>query len=98
MDESNVNPRKLYVGNLNYDTTEEQLRELFSTIGTVEEVNVIPDRFNNRPNKGYSFVVMGTEEEAKEAVDKLNETEQWGRTIIVNVARPKKERSDFNRG
>jgi len=81
---------KLYVGNLNYATTEDELRELFSQHGTVQEVNIIP-------NKGFGFVQMSTPEEAEAAKNALNSQNFGGRTIRVDEAQPpkKKPRQDF---
>jgi len=76
---------KLYVGNLNYKTTEDRLKELFSQYGEVTSVNILQGR-------GFGFVEMSTEEGAQEAKDKLNGTEFDGRKIIVNDARPKGEK------
>jgi RNA recognition motif-containing protein len=79
----------LYVGNLSYSVTGEDLRELFSQFGDVKEAKVIGDR-------GFGFVEMNTVEAAAKAVEELNETEYEGRTIKVNEARPRQERQ--NRG
>ncbi|MFA4925254.1 MAG: RNA-binding protein [Candidatus Aminicenantales bacterium] len=76
---------KLYVGNLNYRTTEEKLKDLFSQFGEVTSVNILQGR-------GFGFVEMSAEEMAEEAKNKLNGTEFDGRKIIVNEARPKGER------
>jgi RNA recognition motif-containing protein len=78
---------KLYVGNLNYRTTEEKLKDLFSQFGEVTSVNILQGR-------GFGFVEMSAEEMAEEAKNKLNGTEFDGRKIIVNEARPKGERRD----
>lgn len=80
----------LYVGNLTYSVTEEQLKELFSQYGTVEDVRVI-DR------KGFGFVDMSSPEEAESAMEALNNTEFEGRTLRIDEARPPRPRSDFNR-
>lgn len=77
---------KLYVGNIGYSTTSEQLKELFSAQGTVSEVNVIS-------GKGFGFVQMSTQEEAQKAQEALNGTEFGGRTIKVEIARPMKPKS-----
>jgi len=81
---------KLYVGNLNYQTTEEQLRALFSEVAPVTSVALITDRETGRP-KGFGFVEMETSEGAREAIEKLNNREVDQRTITVSEARPKKE-------
>ncbi len=86
---------KLYVGNLNYDVTSDQLGEHFAQAGTVVEANVISDRFSGR-SKGFGFVEMGSEEEAKKAIEMFNDKDFGGRNIVVNEARPKREPgSDF---
>lgn len=83
---------KLYVGNLNYDTTEDTLREVFEKHGTVESVNIITDRQTGR-SRGFAFVEMSSEEEAKSALKKLNGTEVDDRTLKVDEARPRRNRS-----
>lgn len=82
---------KLYVGNLSYNTTEDQLRELFSEVGTVESVTLITDRHTGR-SKGFGFVEMENDEAAKAAIEKLNETEIDDRKLNVSEARPRVER------
>ena len=81
---------KLYVGNLPYSTNQEQLSELFSAYGTVVESVVITDRDSGR-SKGFGFVTMSTAEEAQAAIAGLNNSDFGGRSIVVNVARPKAE-------
>jgi cold-inducible RNA-binding protein len=83
---------KLFVGNMPYNTNEEALKELFSQAGTVESVSIITDRNSGR-SKGFGFVEMSTEEEAKKAIEILNEKDFEGRNLVVNIARPRKERS-----
>lgn len=83
--------KKLYVGGLSYDTTEETLKKTFGELGTVETAVIIMDRDSGR-SKGFGFVEMSTEEEAKKAIDTLNGTQLDGRAIIVNEARPQEER------
>lgn len=80
--------KKLFVGSLPWSTTDEQLKELFETVGTVESANVVTERETGR-SRGFGFVEMATEEEAKAAVEKLNGHELEGRTITVNEARSK---------
>lgn len=82
---------KLFVGSLAWATTDDSLRDLFSTVGTVESASVIFDRETNR-SKGFGFVEMATEEEARAAVDQLNGKDLDGRAIIVNEARPREDR------
>ena len=79
--------RKLYVGNLSYNTTEGELETLFSQSGTVESVRVMRDMATGRA-RGFGFVEMETEEAATAAIDKFNNTELDGRRIAVNEARP----------
>jgi cold-inducible RNA-binding protein len=82
--------RKLYVGNLNYSTTEQELRDLFSEVGPVASVSLVMDRDTGRP-RGFGFVEMETDEAAAQAVEKLNNREVASRTLTVNIARPKTE-------
>lgn len=87
--------KKIYVGNLSYQTTEGDLTNLFEQVGQVDSVNVITDRDTGR-SKGFAFVEMGNED-ADKAITQLNGTELSGRTLTVNEARPREERSG-NRG
>jgi RNA recognition motif-containing protein len=80
--------RKLYVGNLPYETGEQDLQELFASAGTVESVNVIRDMATGRA-RGFAFVEMATEADAQNAVTKLNDVQYGGRNLTVNEARPK---------
>ncbi|HUU98983.1 MAG TPA: RNA-binding protein [Phycisphaerae bacterium] len=80
----------IYVGNLPYDATEEQLRELFGAHGSVERVNLITDRMTGQ-SRGFGFVEMVDQEAAEAAIEAINGTELNGRTLNVNVARPKTE-------
>jgi RNA recognition motif-containing protein len=86
-------PKKIYVGNMNYDTTEDQLQELFAQHGTILSVNIVRDRYTNRP-KGFAFVEMEKEEEANAAISALNNTEVDGRALRVNEAHAKKPRQN----
>lgn len=90
---------KLYVGSLSYDTTEDSLKDLFSQAGTVTSASIIIDKFSGR-SKGFGFVEMSTEEEAKKAIETLNEKELDGRKIVVDEAKPmeKKPFRNENRG
>lgn len=90
---------KLFVGSLSYNTTDAGLEEFFAAVGNVVSAKVIIDRDTNR-SKGFGFVEMSSEEEAKAAVEQLNNKELDGRTIIVNEARPQenRERRPFNGG
>ncbi|HUA12978.1 MAG TPA: RNA-binding protein [Candidatus Sulfotelmatobacter sp.] len=83
---------KLYVGGLSYEVKDDQLRELFETVGKVESAQIIVDRFSNQ-SKGFGFVEMSTEAEAQEAIKQLNGKDLAGRSIMVNVARPQEDRS-----
>jgi cold-inducible RNA-binding protein len=80
--------RKLYVGNLPYDTAETQLQDLFAQAGTVDTVSVVRDNATGRA-RGFGFVEMGTDEEAQAAINQLNGYELGGRALTVNEARPK---------
>ncbi len=82
---------KLYVGNLPYTTTEEDLRQLFAEHGEVESVAVITDRETGR-SKGFGFAEMSDDEAAKKAIEALNGKEFGGRNLVVNEARPREER------
>jgi cold-inducible RNA-binding protein len=86
--------KKLFVGNLSWNVTTEQLQELFATVGTVEEAVVITDRMSGR-SKGFGFVTMSSDEEATAAVEQLNGKELDGRAINVSEAR--EERRDDSR-
>ena len=87
---------KLYVGNLSFDTTENDLQDAFAAFGTVTEANLMMDRTTNRP-RGFGFVTMSTPEEAQKAIEGLNGKELGGRALTVNVARPREERSGGGR-
>ena len=80
--------RKLYVGNLPYETGEAELQDLFAQAGTVESVKVMRDMATGRA-RGFAFVEMSTDEEAQKAVSDLNEHQIGGRALTVNEARPK---------
>ena len=81
---------KVYVGNLSFETTEDQLRELFSAYGAVDGVNIITDRMTGQP-RGFGFIEMSDASAAKAAIDGLNGKEHEGRTLNVNEARPRTE-------
>ena len=83
--------KKLYVGNLSFDTTETQLREMFAPFGAVQTVQLISDRDTGR-SKGFGFVEMGSDQEAAAAIDGMNGKMVDGRSIAVNEARPKESR------
>jgi len=82
---------KLFIGSLAWGTTDDSLRDFFAQAGTVVSANVIVDRETNR-SKGFGFVEMSSDEEAKAAIDQLNGKELDGRAIVVNEARPREER------
>jgi RNA recognition motif-containing protein len=90
---------KLFVGNLSYDTTEEDLRGLFSECGKVVSAEIILDRYTSK-SRGFAFVEMGSEEDARNAVEQCHERELQGRRLIVNEARPRESRPprDFGGG
>jgi cold-inducible RNA-binding protein len=87
--------KRIYVGNLSYQTTETDLTSLFEQVGQVDSVNIITDRDTGR-SKGFAFVEMGSDD-ADKAIAQLNGTEVNGRALTVNEARPREERSG-NRG
>jgi RNA recognition motif-containing protein len=82
---------KLFVGNLSFDTTENDLQDAFAAFGTVSETNLMMDRTTNK-SRGFAFVTMGTDEEAQGAITGLNGRELSGRALTVNVARPREDR------
>jgi len=82
---------KLFVGNLSFDTTENDLQDAFAAHGTVVETNLMMDRTTGRP-RGFGFVTMNTPEEAEKAIAALNGSQLGGRALTVNVARPREER------
>jgi RNA recognition motif-containing protein len=83
---------KLYVGNLPHATTDQELEQAFSQFGTVDSAMVIRDKFTGR-SRGFGFVEMGASDEAQTAIDQMNGAELGGRTLTVNEARPREERS-----
>lgn len=82
---------KLFVGNLSFNTTENDLQDAFAAHGTVVETNLMVDRMSGRP-RGFAFVTMGSPDEAQKAIAALNGKELDGRALTVNVARPREER------
>ena len=80
--------RKLYVGNLPFDTSDQALGDLFATAGTVETVNMVRDQATGRP-RGFAFVEMATDADAQNAIAQLHDHDFGGRTLTVNEARPK---------
>jgi RNA recognition motif-containing protein len=89
--------RRLYVGNLPYSTNEDQLSELFSQAGKVENVRVMRDMATGRA-RGFAFVEMGSDDEAQRAVSSFNDYKLEGRALVVNEARPKPEGSGYGGG
>jgi RNA recognition motif-containing protein len=83
---------KLYIGNLSFDSTENDLQDMFAAFGPVNEVNLITDRATGR-SRGFAFVTMATEEGAKAAIEGSANKELHGRKLAVNEARPREERS-----
>ena len=90
------NGNKLFVGNLSFNTTENDLQDTFAAHGTVVEANLMMDRESGRP-RGFGFVTMSTAEEAQKAIEALNGQSIDGRALTVNVARPREERSGGGR-
>jgi cold-inducible RNA-binding protein len=88
---------KLYVGNLSYETTEEDLHTLFSQAGKVESVDLIKDRASGR-SKGFAFVVMGNQTELEKAIQMFNSYNLGQRELTVNIARPREERTPSRYG
>ncbi len=82
---------KVFVGNLDFNVTENDLQDAFAAHGTVVEANLVMDRATGRP-RGFAFVTMSSPEEAQKAIDALNGKELGGRALNVNIARPREER------
>jgi len=83
---------KLYVGNLSFETTEIDLQDLFAEAGTVTEAGLVQDKFTGR-SRGFAFVTMSSDQEAKEAISRFHGTDLHGRQLTVNEARPREDRS-----
>ena len=88
---------KLYVGNLSFRTTSEELRDAFAAVGTVESASVIEDRDTGR-SRGFAFVEMATPEEAAAAIEQFHGKDFGGRNLTVNEAKPRADRSGGGRG
>ena len=88
---------KLYVGNLAYSTTEDEIRQLFAQAGTVSDCALIKDRDTGQ-SKGFAFVTMATQAEAQKAITMFNSHSLGDRALTVNTARPREERSGFGGG
>jgi cold-inducible RNA-binding protein len=87
-----MNQNRLFVGNLSYQTMENDLQDYFSQAGVVTSVNLMLDKVTGR-SRGFAFVEFATPEEAAKAVEQFHDQEFQGRTLTVNVARPRQERS-----
>src|SRR5512135_2404917 len=83
---------KLFVGNLSFNTTENDVQAAFAAHGTVTETNLMMDRMTNRP-RGFGFVTMSTPEQAQKAIEAMNGKDVNGRALTVNIARPREERT-----
>ncbi len=88
--------KKLYVGNLPYSTSDEELNNFFSAIGAVSSATVIKDRYSGR-SKGFGFVEMNNDNDASKAIEALNGKDMGGRKMVVNEARPMEERKPRDR-
>ena len=82
--------KKLYVGGLSYSVTDTQLKDLFTSHGTVESAKVVTDRETDR-SRGFGFVEMSTQEEAEKAIAALNGTQHEGRSLTVNISKPRED-------
>ena len=89
--------RKMYVGNIPYDATEEDLRNLFSEYGETESLKIIQDKYTGR-SRGFGFIEMAEEKDAREAIEKLNGKDFMEKTLKVSEAKPQQKRRGFNRG
>lgn len=88
----------IYVGNLSFDTAEDELKDLFASYGAVDSVKIISDQFTGR-SRGFGFIEMADREEGMKAIEELNSRELGGRTLKVNEARPRTQQRDRgNRG
>ncbi len=87
--------RKMYVGNIPYNATEEDLREMFSEIGEIESLKIMKDNFTER-SKGFGFIEMADENDAKKAIATLNGKDFMGKPLTVAEARPQQKRRGFD--
>lgn len=92
-----MNPSRLFVGNLSYQTMDRDLQDYFSQAGVVTSVNVMLDKFTGK-SRGFAFVELSTPEEANKAVEMFHGKELQGRTLTVNIARPREERAPRSSG
>ncbi|HZO84764.1 MAG TPA: RNA-binding protein [Verrucomicrobiae bacterium] len=88
---------KLYVGNLSYDVTKDDLQDAFAQHGAVQEVNVVMDKITGKP-RGFAFVTMESKENAEAAIRALNGADWHGRALTVNEARPRESRPEYSGG
>ena len=88
---------KLYVGNLSFNTSNQDLNDLFGAIGAVESTNIIEDRETGR-SRGFGFVEMSSDDEAKAAIEKLNGKDLNGRAVMISEARPQEPREQRSFG
>lgn len=88
--------KRLFVGGIPFSSTADELQKMFSAAGTVVSCTIVTDKFSGR-SKGFGFIEMATEEEAKKAVEMFNQQSMAGRTITVNEARPMEARDDSRR-
>ena len=92
-----MNPTRLFVGNLSYQTAENELQDYFSQAGAVTSVNLMLDKFTGK-SRGFAFVEFTSAEEANKAVEQMHNKEFQGRTLTVNIARPREERPPRSSG
>jgi cold-inducible RNA-binding protein len=92
-----MNPTRLFVGNLPYQTLEQDIQDMFSQAGNVTSVNLMFDKFTGK-SRGFAFVELATAEEANKAVEMFNGKDMQGRALTVNIARPREERPRSNAG
>jgi RNA recognition motif-containing protein len=95
--EPQENPNKLFVGNLPWSVTQDQLSEMFAQYGELVDVHLVTDRMSGR-SRGIGFVEFASAEEAQAAIEAVHGTELEGRELVVNVARPRQPRNNFRGG
>ena len=88
--------KKMYVGNIPYAATEEELRALFAEYGEIESLKIMKDQFTDR-SRGFGFIEMAQEEDAKKAIEALNGKDFMGKSLTVNEAKPQQKRQGFNK-
>ena len=89
--------KKMYVGNIPYNATEVELREMFSEMGEIDSLKIMKDQFTDR-SKGFGFIEMVNEEDAKKAIATLNGKDFKGKSLTVAEAKPQQKRQGFNKG